>query len=471
MLADFEAAPRSDADAIGEFPFLRPDGTFRQVVMAATPLHNADRKTAGYVGSITDVTELKKAEAEHLRLEDRLQQARRLESLGVLGRGAHDFNNLLVGVLGNAALALGELAPGSAARCSIEQVELAARRAAELTRQMLAYSGKDRPVVAPVDLAELVRELAGLYGAAIGAGIELRLDLPEGLPAVEGDATQLRQVIMNLIVNAGEPMAGGPSVVTAELALAVVDAAALVRLDAGTEIAVGPYLALRVTDTGNGMSEATRARIFEPFFTTKFTGRGLGLAASLGIVRGHGGGLEVDSVEGRGTTFTVYLPPVAPVAPVAAATPVAAGVPAAGAGSPVAQLTGTVLLIEDDEGVRSVARRILESASLEVVAAVDGAAAIEAVEADPGRIVAVVIHYAATFLAGAALVTALRERDVAAPLVVTSGRPLEVGALLPAYQGVVGFLQKPFGQAELVAAVRDVLERSGSGPGSAQASG
>lgn len=471
MLADFEAAHRSDADAIGEFPFLRPDGTVSQVVMAATPLHNADRKTAGYVGSITDATELKKAEAEHLRLEDRLQQARRLESLGVLGRGAHDFNNLLVGVLGNAALALGELAPGSAARCSIEQVELAARRAAELTRQMLAYSGKDRPVVAPVDLAELVRELAGLYGAAIGAGIELRLDLPEGLPAVEGDATQLRQVIMNLIVNAGEPMAGGPSVVTAELALAVVDAAALVRLDAGTEIAVGPYLALRVTDTGNGMSEATRARIFEPFFTTKITGRGLGLAASLGIVRGHGGGLEVDSVEGRGTTFTVYLPPVAPVAPVAAATPVAAGVPAAGAGSPVAQLTGTVLLIEDDEGVRSVARRILESASLEVVAAVDGAAAIEAVEADPGRIVAVVIHYAATFLAGAALVTALRERDVAAPLVVTSGRPLEVGALLPAYQGVVGFLQKPFGQAELVAAVRDVLERSGSGPGSAQASG
>ena len=276
---------------------------------------------------------------------------------------------------------------------------------------------------------------------------------------------------MNLIVNAGEAMAGSPGVVTVELALAVVDAAALVRLDAGTEIAFSPYLALRVTDTGNGMSEATRARIFEPFFTTKFTGRGLGLAASLGIVRGHGGGLEVDSVEGRGTTFTVYLPPVAPVAPVAAATPVAAGVPAAGAGSPVAQLTGTVLLIEDDEGVRSVARRILESASLEVVAAVDGAAAIEAVEADPGRIVAVVIHYAATFLAGAALVTALRERGVAAPLVVTSGRPLKVGALLPAYQGVVGFLQKPFGQAELVAAVRDVLERSGSGPGSAQASG
>ena len=466
VLADFGAAQRVDSDAAGEFRFQRPDGTVSHVVMAATPLHDPEGKTTGYIGSITDVTELKEAEAEHLRLEARLQQARRLESLGVLAGGvAHDFNNLLVGILGNAALALGELSPDSAARRSIEQVELAARRAAELTRQMLAYSGKDRPVAGPVDLAELVRELAGLYDAVIGAGIQLRLDLPQGLPSVEGDATQLRQVVMNLIVNAGEAMAGGSGVVTVELALVDVDAAALVRLDAGTEIAAGCYLALRVTDTGSGMSEATRARIFEPFFTTKFTGRGLGLAATIGIVRGHGGGLEVASREGSGTTFTVYLPPVARGSSAVGRAPVTSPEPVAG------PLSGTVLLIEDDDGVRSVAQRILESAGLEVVAVVDGAAAIEAVQADPARFVAVVLHYAAPVIAGAELVTALRERGVAAPLIVTSGRPLEVDALLSAEHGVVEFLQKPFGKTELVAVVRDVLERSASGQGSGQAQG
>ena len=469
VLAHFGAAHAAVADVADEFRFQRPDGTVSHVVMAATPLHDAEGKTVGYVGSITDVSELKAAEVEHLRLEARLQQARRLESLGVLAGGiAHDFNNLLVGVLGNAALALGELAPDSAARRSIEQVELAARRAAELTRQMLAYSGKDRPVAEPVDLAELVRELVALYDAAIGADIVLRLELPVGLPAVDGDATQLRQVVMNLIVNAGEAMAGRPGVVTVELGLVDLGVAALRLLDAGTEIAAGRYLALRVTDTGSGMDVATRARIFEPFFTPKFTGRGLGLAATLGIVRGHGGGLEVETAEGRGTTFTVYLPSAAGGAPVAG------GASAAGAVPPppvAARLTGTVLLIEDDDGVRSVAQRILETAGLEVVAVVDGAAAIEAVAADPGHFAAVVLHYAAPVLAGAELVAALRERGVAAPLVVTSGRPLEVEALLPAEQGVVGFLQKPFGQAELVAAVRDVLERSGSLQGPTQGPG
>ena len=460
VLAAWEAAQRADEDAAGKFRFQHPDGSVCHVVMAATPLPDAEGKTIGYVGSITDVTVIKEAEAERLRLEARLQQARKLESLGVLAGGvAHDFNNLLVGVLGNAALALSELAPDAPARRSIEQVELAARRAAELTRQMLAYSGNDRPAVECVDLVELVRELAGLFDASLGPNVALCLALPAGLSPVEGNATQLRQVVMNLIVNAGEAMAGRPGVVSVELALVAVDAGVLSRLDAGTEIAPGRYLALRVADTGAGMDEATRARIFEPFFTTKFTGRGLGLAATLGIVRGHGGGIEVDTLEGRGTTFTVYLPPVVgnggePAAPVTSPEPVAG------------RLSGTVLLVEDDEAVRAVSQRMLESAGLEVVPVVDGAAAIEAVEADPGRFVAVVLDYTLPGLAGADIVTALRARGLAAPFLVTSGHSLAVGDVLPAEQGSVGFLQKPFGTTELVAALRGVLERSASGQAS-----
>ncbi len=457
VLAAWEAARSADTDAAGGFRFQHPDGTVRQVVMAATPLHDAEGKTIGYVGSITDVSELKEAEAERVRLEARLQQARRLESLGVLAGGvAHDFNNLLVGVLGNAELALSELAPDAAARRSIEQVELAARRAAELTRQLLAYSGEGRPIPERVDLAELVRELARLLEASLGPNVALRLDLLAGPSPVEGDATQLRQVVMNLIVNAGEAMAGRPGVISVELALVAVDADVLSRLDAGTEIAPGRYLALRVADTGAGMDEVTRARIFEPFFTTKFSGRGLGLAATLGIVRGHGGGIEVDTLEGRGTTFTVYLPPVVgnggePAVPVTPPEPVAG------------RLSGTVLLVEDVEAVRAVSQRMLESAGLEVVSVVDGTAAIEALGADPGRFVAVVLDYTIPGVAGAELVTALRARGLGAPLLVMSGHSLAAGDLLSVGHGVVGFLQKPFGTTELVTALREVLERSASG--------
>jgi len=453
VLAAFEAARRVDADAAGEFRFQRPDGTVSHVVMAATPLHDAEGKTSGYVGSITDVTELREAQEEQLRLGARLQQGRRLESLGLLAGGiAHDFNNLLTGVLGNAAMALHELEQGAAARHSIEQVEIAAHRAADLTRQMLAYSGKGRAVAELVDLAELVRELARLLEASLGSDVALSLGLPDGLPPVEADATQLRQVVMNLIVNAGEAMAERPGDVAVELALVDIDDDVLTRLEEGTEVAPGRYLALRVADTGTGMDAATRARIFEPFFTTKFAGRGLGLAATLGIVRGHGGGLEVDTIEGQGTTFTVYLPPAAPVAP---------SEPVAG------RLSGTVLLVEADDAVRAVAVLMLESAGLQVVSAVDGAAAVEAVEADPGRFVAAVLDFTSPGLGGAELVTSLRARGLAAPLLVTSGRRLDDDNVLPPGQGVVGFLQKPFGIAELEAALRAVLGQ----PAPGQASG
>ena len=449
VLGDWGEATRAGGEPVLDCRFQHADGTVRHVVAAGVPLRDAEGGTVGYIGSLTDVTDLKEAQDERLRLEAGLEQARKLESLGVLAGGiAHDFNNLLVGVLGNAALALAELPPGTAARTSVEQVEIAARRAAELTRQMLAYSGSGQLLVGRVDLAELISELVHVLEAAIGDNVVLRLDLPAGLPQVEGDVTQLRQVVMNLIVNAGEAIGSRPGVVEVELALVEVDRAALARLEVGAEIAPGPYLALRVADTGSGMDATTRARIFDPFFTTKFTGRGLGLAATLGIVRGHRGGLEVVTREGHGTTFTVYLPPVAAGQATAALPPE----------SRAGQLSGTVLLIEDDATVREVSQRMLEYEGLEVVSVADGLAAFEAVAAEPGRFVAVVLDITMPGLAGEALLVELRARGLVAPVVLMSGHLAEDVAVAVTWPGVKAFLQKPFGAEELARSLHEALD-------------
>ncbi len=430
------------------FRFLHADGTVRHVVTDVAALSDESGVVVGYVGSVTDVTDLRQAESERLALEAKLQHAQKLESLAVLAGGvAHDFNNLLVAVLGNAALALTELAPGSPARSSIEQVELAARRASDLTRQMLAYSGKGRLLIEPVDLAGLVRETVQLLAATLGPGVALRVDLAHGLPRIEGDRTQIHQVVMNLVVNAGEAIGGAGGVVSVSVELVELGLEAVGRLVPGTEIEPGRYLALTVADDGAGMPPETRARIFEPFFSTKFTGRGLGLAATLGIVRGHRGGLAVESAEDGGTTFTIYLPPLP-------ADQRLATVPAASA-SHGAGLDGTVLLVEDDDLVRGVTRRMLEVGGLRVIAVADGAAALAAVSGATAPFFAIVLDLSLPGMPPAELMPALRAACPGAPIVLTSGHDEEEALLRIGEPAHSAFLQKPFTPDELLAALRD----------------
>ena len=242
------------------------------------------------------------------RSELAMLHSQKLESLGVLAGGmAHDFNNLLSSILGHSELGLGEVDKGSPAADSLSAIGRAAERASELTQQLLAYAGKGTVLVEPVDLSALVVEVIALLEVSIDHAIDLRLDLAEELPPIIADATQLRQVVMNLVLNAAEATTegGGVEITTG------IDTIGLPEIERSvhdTATAPGEFVFIRVTDTGDGMDEETLAKIFDPFFSTKFTGRGLGLAAVLGIVRGHRGLLRVESRLGKGTSFTVDLP-------------------------------------------------------------------------------------------------------------------------------------------------------------------
>ena len=386
-------------------------------------------------------------------IEAKVLEVQKLESLGVLAGGiAHDFNNLLVAIMGNAGLALLDLPEDSPARGSIIDVEIASRRAGELARQMLAYSGRSRFRIEPVDLPDLVRELLTLLQVSIGKGIVLKLHLPDEPIVVDADAAQLRQVVMNLVINAADAINGRSGTVTIRVDRITADDDYLAEAHPEAGLQAGTYATLEVTDTGVGMDRETQARIFDPFFTTKFTGRGLGLAAVLGIVRGHRGALRVYSEIGHGSTFRVVLP-------LSASSPVAH---ADGDGSWRAR--GTVLVVDDDPMVRSVARRLLESFGLEVVVAEGGPEAIARIAAAPESIDAVLLDITMPEMSGPEVFARLSEIRPNLPVVLMSGYhedelTSDVGA------GISGFVQKPFTPADLARRMRVALAGPASGVG------
>jgi len=376
--------------------------------------------------------------------------SRKLESLGILAGGiAHDFNNLLVGILGNAGLALLELPAGSPARPLVEQVEKAALCAAELTNQMLAYAGKGRFVVASVDLSHLVEEMAHLHSAAISKKAILTCDLGEALPAVEGDATQLRQVVMNLLTNASDAVGDESGAITVRTGVVDADRRCLEEAYLSEDLPEGAYVYVEVADTGSGMDAETKARIFDPFFTTKFTGRGLGLAGTLGIVRAHRGAICVESEPGSGTTFRVLLP----AAGHAAASP-EPGPPAAG--PPV--VTGTVLVVDDEEAVRTVARSALERAGFSVLTACDGREGIEVFRAHADDIAAVVLDLTMPVVSGTEALRGLRALRAGVPVVLSSGYTEEDATGRFGSYETTAFVQKPYRPSELVAKGIEALD-------------
>jgi PAS domain S-box-containing protein len=383
---------------------------------------------------------------ERRRADEQMRNAQKLESLGVLAGGiAHDFNNLLVGVLGNAGLALLELPDDSPARQPIRDIEVSAQRAADLTRQMLAYSGRGRFRVEPVDLSAVVEEMSQLLRRVISKQTQLSLRLARQVPAVVADVTQLRQVVMNLITNASDALGDTGGTVQLETGTVMADRTMLASTYLNEELPPGHYVYLDVSDTGSGMDAATAARIFEPFFTTKFTGRGLGLAAVLGIVRGHKGAISVESAPGRGTRFRVLLPASASTAGATEAT--AAGALGRGA--------GLVLLVDDEEAVRGLARRVLERGGYQVLEAGSGEDALALLREHTGSVRAVVLDLTMPGLGGEATLQQLRQIRPDLPVIVSSGYvPEEEGTMAG-----VPFLAKPYRPSELVDAVKQIIER------------
>jgi len=398
----------------------------------------------GRVWSFRDITARVRAQEERRRLERKMRETQKLESLGILAGGvAHDFNNLLVGILGNTDFALSDLPEDAPLRPCLEDAREAAERAAELTHQMLAYAGRAQRVVESVDLADLVRHTAHLLATSVSERAQLRHELPEALP-VQGDATQLRQVVMNLITNASDSLGDQAGVIALRGR----------RMDGCAEAgAGGGWIVLEVTDTGCGMDAATLDRIFDPFFTTKLTGRGLGLAAVQGIVRSHGGHLEVESTPGRGTTFRIRLP---------ASAPPPKAQPAPDPEDRPWRVSGCVLVVDDEEGVRRVAGRILERAGLEVLPAADGEGAVAMLRERTDAISLVVLDLTMPGMDGAQTLEALRAIRPQLPVLLCTGhgtpgtlKRVPAGEQLP-------LLPKPYTAQQLLRAVRSALEEPGS---------
>ncbi len=388
---------------------------------------------------------LQHGQEEYRQLEAEMQHAQKLESLGVLAGGiAHDFNNLLVAMLGNVELAQIELDSASPVQRYLRDIATAATHGADLCRQMLAYSGKGRLVQELVDLNDLAREMAGLIGVAISKNTRVEFRLTDMLPFVEGDATQLRQVVMNLVTNASEALGGQPGVVAIETG--VVDWARVdtEMIQAGENMRPGEYVYLEVADTGCGMQPDTLKHIFDPFYSTKFADRGLGLAAVLGIVRRHHGGLRVDSVPGKGSSFRVLLPPKRAVVPEAATREVR--VEAAG--------SGKVLIIDDEPQVRELGAAMLGMAGYGVLLAPDGESGLALLEKHVGAIDVVLLDMAMPAMNGRETFDRIRKIDPSVPVLLCSGYDPDSSTEQFPGGELAGFLAKPFRMSELLSAVK-----------------
>jgi PAS domain S-box-containing protein len=438
-----EIRSRSEADGHwhGELTHTRKNGTQLKVASRWAARKGADGRLAGWLEINNDIT-------ERLRIEEQLRHTQKLESLGVLAGGvAHDFNNLLTGILGNSSLALDNIGPNHPNRPLIEEVMRAAERAADLTRQLLAYAGKGRFVMRTIDLSDLVREISGLIHASLPKRAQLRLQLAEEIPGIDADPGQLQQIVMNLVINGAEAIGAQGGSVLVSTALQEVDHDYITTMSsAGELLRPGRYVALEVHDTGSGMDEETLSRIFDPFFSTKFAGRGLGLSAVLGIVRAHKGALKVYSQPGQGTTFKVLFPS-------------STGAVSAVAATPAKDLTGdgTVLIVDDEEIVRATARHTLQRYGYRSISAQDGAEALEAYKASPGQVALVLLDLTMPVMSGEETLRHLQVIDPKVKVLLTSGYNEVEAVQRFAGKGLAGFIQKPYTAAALAEKVKEVL--------------
>ncbi len=395
-------------------------------------------------GVYQDITMKKEAEFEKIQLATKMQESQRLESLGIMAGGiAHDFNNLLAGILGNADLAL--LEPElSLVKDRLRDVITASKRAADLTRQLLAYSGKGRFIIQTANLTDLAEEMANLLEISIAKNCMLEFHLEPDLPATEVDSTQIRQVIMNLILNASEAIDHSHGVVRLSTGVQRCDAEYLDNNGLAGEIDPGEYVFLEVSDNGMGMDEETQARIFEPFFTTKFMGRGLGMSAVQGIIKGHSGALSVSSELGEGTSFKVLLPvsnKAVSIQPeeVRRVTRIA---------------SGCVLVVDDEQTVRELIQRVLQKQGYDVLLAKDGLEGIRAFEANAARIDLVFLDLTMPDVDGDETFRHLQEIKPDVKAILMSGYNEQDATQRFVSKSLAGFLAKPF----LVSDLREIVE-------------
>ncbi|MEO5802653.1 MAG: PAS domain S-box protein [Verrucomicrobiota bacterium] len=402
------------------------------------------------LGIFRDISERKRHEEQRLALERKLLDGQKLESLGVLAGGiAHDFNNLLTGILGNAGLCLMQGSENLSIRPYLQNIETICLQAAELCKQMLAYSGRGHFVLQNLSFNSLVEEMTQLLRISIAKKVVLKFELADNLPAIEADAAQIRQVLMNLIINASEAI-GESGTIVIRTGVLRADRTHLSESYLSPDLPEGEYVYLEVADSGCGMSAATKAKIFDPFFTTKFTGRGLGLAAVLGIVRGHKGMLKVSSELGRGSTFKLLLPCAESAVPKTAEPDLS---------SRNWRGSGTILVVDDEESVRLIATRMLELFGFTVMTAADGREGVETFRANQEKISAVILDMTMPHLNGEEAFREIRRIRSDAKVLLVSGYNEQDAIDRFAGRGLDGFLQKPFKPDELRDKLKTILKK------------
>ncbi|MBW2703670.1 MAG: response regulator [Deltaproteobacteria bacterium] len=412
-------------------------------------LRDEQGEPSGTICMARDISLRRRMESERRDLEAQVQHAQKLESLGLLAGGiAHDFNNLLSGVLGHASLARLDVSEDSPMAERLEKIEMAAKRAAKLTHEMLAYAGRGRFVIEDVDIEQLVNDMAELLQVSVSKKVQLTRSFEAGLPRVRGDTGQIQQVIMNLITNASEALGSTPGAIRLAAHRCRLEKDEVAHAGGREHVPSGKYICLEVEDEGEGMDEQTLSRMFEPFFSTKFTGRGLGLAAVQGIIRSHGGGISVDSRPGDGTRIRVYWP--------MAVHSRVDEVESSNLGrEALARLIpqGGVLVVDDESLVRDVVAGALRRFGFEVWTAVDGLDGLRVFEQHTDRIAVVVLDMTMPRMDGHEVFAALRSKRIDLPILLISGYHEDDALEALLKEPWTGFLPKPFVPDDLLNAL------------------
>ncbi|NWF39811.1 PAS domain S-box protein [Mariprofundus sp. NF] len=426
------------------------DGRIKYVRERCETERDAEGRSLTSIGTVQEITEQVLAEQKKLLQQEKMEHVQRLESLGILAGGiAHDFNNILTAVMGNAALAGRNIDEISPAREFLSRIETSTQRASDLCKQMLAYSGKGKFVVQAVNLSHLVEEMTRLMEVSIEKNVVIKYHMAENLPPVEADAAQLQQVILNLITNANEAIGSKSGVISFATGVMHADRNYLSQTITDMELPEGRYAFIEVSDTGCGMSADVMHKMFDPFFTTKFTGRGLGMSAVLGIVRGHQGALRIYSEVGKGTTFKVLLP-------VSSHDYVQEQAMQAEAQNWRAD--GTILVVDDEETVREVATMMLEDMGFKTLSAVDGSDALQVYRKHESEIVAVLLDMTMPKMDGKECFRELRRINPEVKVILSSGYNEQDATSRFVGQGLAGFLQKPYAPEALHEKIRIMFD-------------
>jgi len=435
-------SPPSTETRVFEVEQYKKNGEIIHMDVTASPILDTEGHLVELAGVARDVTERHAQEKERKRLEHEIQNARKLESLGMLAGGvAHDFNNILVSVMGYTGILLKKLTPQSSESGLVQKIETAAERASDLANHMLSYSGKRSLKLEPVNLNLIVNEMPELLESTLSPKADLQLKPAPQIPSINADATQLRQVAMNLILNASDALGEGAGTISVTTGSTFIENNALDRMRWGAHLPEGDFVFIEVTDTGCGMDEETSSKIFEPFFTTNFTGRGLGMAALLGIVRSHSGAIDLETEPEKGTTVRIYFPKTdsesnEPHTP-------------SDSDETLHKPEGTVLVIDDDDFVRMALRSMLEDVGMNVLLASNGQEGIDLYQEKKNEIGIVLLDMTMPGMQGDEVFDKLKEFDPDAVIVIVTGYSEEDIDRIFKEKDLRGFLQKPFTEEEL----------------------